>query len=204
MRDLPREFIPLFQNQRVLGDPDRADAGVWLVTSQQYPAGAVLKIKHPASALQDALAEVLQTKGQVTDRLVVPLERGFSGIWHYDVTPYFPQGALEPHIDSLDEEGRMTLVADMNTALKALHTRDSSLHRGIIHGDVKPSNILVTRKGGAWRFALTDFDSATLFDSDGVSRRRYTPKYAAPEVHGFHRIYRASDYWSLGMVMLRI
>ncbi|MFF2846773.1 protein kinase [Streptomyces sp. NPDC058001] len=85
-----------------------------------------------------------------------------------------------------------TQIAD---ALAALHTE------GLVHGDVKPGNVVVTPQGLA---KLADFGAAyrvggaeTITPNGAVS---YTPDYAAPEaVRG--RPEPASDVFSLGALL---
>ena len=56
-----------------------------------------------------------------------------------------------------------------------------------MHGDIKPSNVLVVRRGEAesdWPFRLADIDSSALLDGDGYRgavAHGGTPAYAAPE-----------------------
>jgi hypothetical protein len=90
-----------------------------------------------------------------------------------------------------------TVGAQVASALAALHAA------GIVHGDVKPANILLS-PGGA---KLTDFGIARPLDSatlTGAGLVHATPAYAAPEVlaHG-HRL-PASDVYSLGAVLYEL
>jgi serine/threonine protein kinase len=77
----------------------------------------------------------------------------------------------------------------------------AALHRqGIIHGDVKPSNIMVKRTGNA---KLIDIGSAFDLD-DAPPRRTCTPAYAAPEVLENEESSPRSDIASLGYVLVEM
>ncbi|RYJ01309.1 MAG: serine/threonine protein kinase, partial [Actinomycetales bacterium] len=84
------------------------------------------------------------------------------------------------------------LVRDIVDGLAAAHTA------GIVHRDVKPSNVLLTPEGLP---KLTDFGVArTITDTALTSTGIVTgsPGYLAPEVAEGSSATHASDVWSLG------
>jgi len=77
----------------------------------------------------------------------------------------------------------------------------AALHReGIVHGDIKPSNVMIKRTGNA---KIIDIGSA--FDLENVPpRRTCTPAYAAPEVLENNGTSPRSDLCSLGYVLIEM
>ncbi len=88
----------------------------------------------------------------------------------------------------------MAIVRECLAALAALH------REGIVHGDMKPSNIMIKRTGNA---KIVDIGSA--FESDNPpARRTCTPTYAAPEVLEGNDTTPRSDLASLGYVLVEM
>jgi serine/threonine-protein kinase len=88
----------------------------------------------------------------------------------------------------------IAIVRDCLAALAALH------REGIVHGDLKPSNIMIKRTGNA---KIVDLGSA--FDlAQAPMRRTCTPTYAAPEVLEGGESSPRSDLASLGYVLIEM
>jgi serine/threonine-protein kinase len=88
----------------------------------------------------------------------------------------------------------IAVVRDCLAALSALH------RAGIVHGDLKPANIMLKRAGNA---KIIDIGSAFLLD-DPPPHRTWTPAYAAPEVHRGSTASPRSDLASLGYVLIEM
>ncbi len=88
-------------------------------------------------------------------------------------------------------------IAVLRECLAAL----AALHReGIVHGDLKPSNIMLKRTGNA---KIIDIGSAFEVDQ-APARRSCTPTYAAPEVLEGSGTSPRSDLCSLGYVLIEM
>ena len=104
--------------------------------------------------------------------------------------------------NNLSIRDRLALFQDV---CAAVHHAHSNL---VLHRDVKPGNILVTRDG---RVKLLDFGIAKLLEGNGgddaprdhtrTGARPMTPAYASPEQVRGEPLSTASDVYALGMVL---
>ncbi|WP_145178005.1 serine/threonine-protein kinase [Rubripirellula lacrimiformis] len=88
----------------------------------------------------------------------------------------------------------VAIVREVLAALAALH------REGIVHGDVKPSNIMLKRSGHA---KLIDMGSAIDYRNPPRDRD-CTPMYAAPEVLENREATPRSDLASVGYVLIEL
>ncbi len=86
------------------------------------------------------------------------------------------------------------IVRDCLAGLAALH------REGIVHGDIKPANVMVRRSGAV---KLIDYGSAIEL-SEPPRRRSCTPSYAAVEVLEGRPMSARSDLASLGYVLIEL
>ena len=97
---------------------------------------------------------------------------------------------------ALSSRDTANLGARLADALAYVH------ERGVVHRDVKPSNILLSASGDAW---LGDFGIAMLHDASvltATGSTMGTVSYMAPEQLENHFVGGAADIWSLGIILL--
>jgi eukaryotic-like serine/threonine-protein kinase len=96
----------------------------------------------------------------------------------------------------------LPLVEQMARGLDAAH------RKGVIHGDLKPGNVILTpTSDGSARAKITDFGLARTQTGDGsisFGHRVGTPSYMAPEQLAGGKGTVASDIYALGLVMYEI
>jgi serine/threonine protein kinase len=171
-----------------------AESDLYLVRS---PDGQKCVLKLYRSGMQPATA--VKEMHLHHRRIASPL---LTGTWNgrpYEIAPFFERGSLA-HL--IQRDGPLKL-SNAELILRQLVEGLAALHRaGIQHRDLKPSNILIESETPL-EVVLTDFGSSALATMTLLTQVRTTLAYAAPEtLTGMYS--RASDYWSLGIVMIEI
>jgi serine/threonine protein kinase len=136
--------------------------------------------------------------GQLTHPNIITLHD--MGIEESTQTPFLVMEFVEGMpLDRLLEKGTLPLPKACAWAAHAAEALSVAHQRGVIHGDVKPANILITADG---KVKLTDFGMARVAKRDtGDSPLLGTPAYWCPEqIMGRPQDAR-SDIFSLGVVL---
>ncbi len=171
-----------------------AQADIYLAEGedkQRYALKLYRSFTRPSRAVAGLLA------GLPGSRLSIPL---YQGEWEgraLEVNPYFPGGNLAGFIKKngpLGKEQALRLLSQVTQGLEQLH------RIGVQHRDLKPTNILV-RSQAPLDLVLADFGLAAISDATVLTQPYGTLLYSAPEtLTGMYS--RASDFWSLGIVLI--
>ena len=181
-----------------------AVGAVWRAVDRETGEPVAVKVMRPEAALEPALVAGFATEAEILAELDHP---GIVGL--RDVTDV--DGAAALVLDLVDgEDLRQRLRADgpvppaisahiaaqVAEALTYLHGR------GIVHGDIKPANLLVPADGGPVRIA--DFGVARRIASGRPAVIHATPEYVAPEVVAGEPADPAADVYALGIVLYEL
>ena len=116
----------------------------------------------------------------------------------YLVMPYIAGQSLQQRVDRV---GPMDLKEILRVGIQTARGLASAHAQGLVHRDVKPSNILL--ENGVERVKLTDFGLARAVDDASLTQSGVvagTPQYMSPEQARGEAVDHRSDLFSLGSV----
>ena len=184
---------------------------VWLArrTDGRYEGEVAIKFLR-SGLFGHGDAERFQREGSILARLSHPhiarlLDAGVmgDGAQPYLVLEYIDGEPIDEycHRLALPVEARLRLMLDVLGAVAQAH------NRLILHRDLKPTNILVTKAG---EVKLLDFGIAKLLDDAGAGAETaltaragnaFTPEFAAPEQLQAGDVTTATDVYALGVLL---
>ncbi|MFD9943458.1 protein kinase [Nonomuraea sp. NPDC059023] len=118
----------------------------------------------------------------------------------YIAMDFFENGSLR---DRIRNNGPLPLQEVLRSGVKLAGALAAVHEAGVLHGDIKPQNILISRYGEP---AIADFGVARVIDTAEVSAstHAFTPLHAAPEVLSGHQHTAATDIYSLGSTLYHL
>jgi len=180
-------------------------ATVYLAEREPDGRQLALKVLSPQAAEDRSFLLRFRREAQVVMRLrhphIVPLEdTGEIDGYAFLAMPPFPSGSLAHRLarGPLSPDEARRVIAQTASALLFAHDR------GIVHRDVKPSNILLDESGNAY---LSDFGLAHVHDASVSltgSGMVGTPAYVAPEQVRGDPVDGRTDQYALGILLYQI
>ncbi|MEL7023365.1 MAG: protein kinase [Pseudomonadota bacterium] len=172
---------------------------VWLAEDTRAQIPVALKILSQAAADRVELRELFEAEWQIARGLNHPhTVRALS--WHGGERPAYAMQYIDG-TDASDLVGKG--VAVWGSVIRVIAESLDYWHRkGVVHGDLKPSNILLDRRGSTY---LGDFGTARLIDSDTtLASRGGTVAYASPEQQAGEQPTPADDVFALAQVVAEL
>lgn len=191
--------VPGFRVLRRLGAGARAT--VYEAIQNEFERAVALKLFEPMDEPDAALPEEIEHERQVAASLRHRnLGRihamGEYGTRRWLAVEYLPGGSLAECMDKpLATARALEVLGDLARGLGHAHAR------GVIHGDVKPGNVLFRGMHCNGDAVLVDFGAAALLDDGSARAAGGTPGYMSPEQVRGESIDARSDLYSLGLVL---
>jgi serine/threonine-protein kinase len=116
---------------------------------------------------------------------------------YYIAMEYVPKGTLK---DRIKRDGALAPSAAIGVAIQISDALSAAHEQGVIHRDIKPQNVLVTRNGDV---KVTDFGIARAASSSVTATNAVlgTAGYMSPEQATGKPVGPATDLYSLGVVI---
>ena len=200
--DKPPPALGRFELLRELGRG--AQTSVWLAFDPRLQRQVAIKLMpavqpEDASALDQWLREARHVAALTHPFIVPVLEVDVQGLQPYIVFEYVPGRTLAEH---LAQQGRcapheaVALMVDVLEGLQAAHAS------GIVHGNLKPSNVMVDNQRHA---RVMDFGTAAPVQAAASAQGVVgTPSYLAPEAAGGAAPSPAMDVYSAALVLVEL
>lgn len=200
MPELKATALGHYHLQRRLGRGGMSE--VYLATDQTTQQEVAIKLVSSSHAeYSERFRHEIETMRTLTHKHILPvLDSGEHSPWHYLVTPYIKQGTLYRRL----RKGPMTLQETGDILEQVAGALQYAHDHGIIHRDIKASNILLHEDRYAY---LADFGLAkAIKDDTGITQTDClmgTPEYLAPELIDGPAT-TSSDIYALGILLYQM
>ena len=205
----PGSKLGRFEISSVLGQG--AMGVVYLAHDPQIERPVAIKTIHPEAARGESAAEVearFLKEAKLAGRLQHPnvvtvYDVGRDRDLYFIAMEYVEGKPLTRYLGGSEELPLAAKVAVIRQAAEALaHAHE----RGVVHRDIKPGNILLTRDGRVkvTDFGIGKFTAATSSDMTRTGQMIGSPAYMSPEQIRGEKIDGRSDLFSLGVVLYEL
>lgn len=198
--DMPGESMPtegtvLLDRYKITGRMEVASGEADLFLCSYNNIQYVAKVYRRKAAIKDDVIKALST---IHSPYVAKLYA--SGEYHgypVEILPFYRNGTIQGSTYS-EEELMYSVIPHVNEGLHAIHSA------GIIHKDLKPSNLMLNDDDHT--ISIIDFGISSAVDLQSmlkITHTGMTPEYSAPET--FKGVfYSGSDYYSFGITLYEL
>ena len=190
-----------YEIQEVLGEGGMAK--VFLGTDRVLGRTVAVKVLSPQYAEDQQFVARFRREAQAAAALNHPnivsvFDTGSNGNVHYIVMEYVEGKTLQ---EVLREESRLTPERGIEIGEAVARALVAAHDKGLVHRDIKPGNIMITREG---QVKVMDFGIARATTSDTVTQTAAvlgTAAYLSPEQAQGETVDGRSDIYSHGVVL---
>jgi len=180
---------------------------VWLARDEVLARDVAVKevvlppdlVEHERDALRRRTLREARAAARLTDQNVAQVFDVFEADGHpWIVLEHVRSRSLQ---EVLDQDGPLEPRRAAEIGLAVLAALRAAHRAGVLHRDVKPSNVLLAEDG---RVVLTDFGIATIEEEGDTTSSGLvlgSPQYMAPERALSGESRAAADLWSLGATL---
>ncbi|MET9225209.1 serine/threonine-protein kinase [Lentzea sp. NPDC003310] len=169
---------------------------VWL--AEDRVIGRQVALKELRTTESERVLREARTAGRLNSPNVVGI---YDVIVEHGATYLVMELVEAPTLSEVMTRRQLTADEVADIGLQTLNALEAAHAAGIVHRDVKPSNIMVLPDG---RVKLADFGIARAMDDPGLTATggiMGSPGYMAPELFAGKQPSPASDLWALGATM---
>jgi hypothetical protein len=158
-------------------------------TGEEAPDGKKIR-----SLLQEAVAQARVHHPNVVTIYYVS---------HDPETPFLAMELMNTSLAAAVKRGPLPFATVMDVAIQVTEALKASYQLDVVHGDIKPSNLLIDRLGTV---KLSDFGLARRIDltEEVETGLRGTPNYLSPEILTGGTPSRRSDMYALGITLYEL
>jgi serine/threonine-protein kinase PpkA len=174
-------------------------ATVYIAMQESLKRQVALKVLDPKleATILDLFLEESRIIASLKHPNIIPvIDVGRVGIHFYHAMEYLEGGDLEARLSQgITKNTALEIILELADALYLVHSK------GIIHGDIKPANIVFRSDDCP---VLTDFGISRRTDISGQSQSKEilaSPSYTCPEIMQGQSFNQKADIYSLGIML---
>src|SRR3954471_12329091 len=204
----PDNLLPLIQeatagDYEILGELGRGGmAAVYLANDVSLNRKVAIKTMLPELVSRHSMVARFKREAQMAAGLSHPHIVQIHSVKQTPKLVYFVMKFIEGRgLESIiEQQGALDLDMTRLILQQAASALSFAHHRGVVHRDVKPANIMIDENGWA---VMTDFGIAKIDDGHNLTAAGTavgTPHYMAPEQFHNEPLTPAADQYALGIV----
>lgn len=201
MESLVGKTLRQYRLERLLASSSQLS--VYQARDERLERLVAIKVSTMSGAAEQFRAEARLTSSLDHPNILPVYNFGEQGGLAYLVTYYAAGGSLEERLRAANGKDGLLLEEVAYYLDQAAAALDYTHTRGVIHGNLKPSNLLLRER---W-LMLGDFGKAQRIGENGLAPYSIAignPVYCSPEQRSGAAVSQATDIYALGVILYRL